>query len=30
MRRVLLWLAIGMLGAVAPAAAGSVTLYNCS
>jgi hypothetical protein len=30
MRRVSFWLAIAMLGAVSPAAAGSVTLYNCT
>ena len=30
MRNVLLWLAIGMLGAVAPAAADSLTVKNCT
>ena len=29
MRSVLLWLAIGMLGAAAPAAAAEITFYNC-
>jgi hypothetical protein len=30
MRRMLLWLAIGMLGAVAPAAADTISVWNCS
>jgi hypothetical protein len=30
MRQVLLWLAVGMLGAASPAAADNLTLFNCS
>ena len=30
MRRMLLWLAIAMLGAVFPAAAGEVNIYACT
>lgn len=30
MRRMLVWLAVGMLGTVAPAAAGTLGLSNCT
>ena len=30
MRRVLLWLAIGMLGAASPAAADNFSIWNCT